>query len=153
MVDFPTILASALISLLVSVGVTEYRLSRTQSYEEQQEIDDWYSETAQITSNTQSMWRQKFTRGLEQGGSIPFEEIQRKAKLTASQIRTHIGAAGALEVDEEVVNSLEETAEACESLAEIMIHMNVTDEFREQGEEVVQQAGETEELALDHLQS
>ncbi|CAM2927934.1 hypothetical protein HASA104033_08670 [Halobacterium salinarum] len=71
--------------------------------------------------------------------------------LFQTQLTNHAAEANGVEVDEDVVDVVEETAEACRSVYEIRTHMNVLPEFEEQGRTAKQQAAELEEKALEKL--
>jgi len=151
MVDPATVATSAVVSALVALGSTEYQLRRKRSFSTEDEVQEWYSEAVRIVSETQSMWRQKYVQPMNENRTGSFEETQRKMKLTASQIRGHIGEGQSLDVDDEVIEALRSTAEKCESVSNLTIHMNVTDEFERKGNEVIDQAEEAEQLALEHI--
>jgi hypothetical protein len=51
---------SGLVSFLVALGTTEYRLRRKQSVEDEAEVNEWYSETASIASDVQNIWESDY---------------------------------------------------------------------------------------------
>ena len=155
MVDVATMAASASLSLVVSILASlvafEYRFRREMSHEESQEVKDWYAEAAQLANSVQRTWRTKFEGPHERGSFSGFDEIQKEMNLSASQLSRHASKSQNLDVDEEVVNALSTTADRCRDVHDLRIHMNVMDEFKQEGRQMIEQANELEEKALDRL--
>ena len=151
MVDAVSVGASAIVSLLVALGTTEYRLRRAQSVEESAEIENWYIEAAQLASRLQKTWRQKFEKPMQENTFSGYDEVQSKMNLMAGQLNSHASEAQGKDVDEAVVNALDETANACEKVYQIHIHLNSQPEFREKGNQAVEKAEKLEELALANV--
>lgn len=151
MVDVVSIALSAGISVAVSLASVEYRIRRSRSIEQDDEVSEWYADAASFANKVQSTWETKFERPHEESQFMSFDEVQREMNLFQSQLTNHASDAKGLQVDEEVVSQVEDTAEACREVYEIRTHMNVLPEFKEAGREVREQAERLEELALEKL--
>lgn len=146
-------LVSGIISFVVALGVTEYRLRRKQSVESKAEINEWYSDTASIASDVRNLWKSDYERIIsdERKGRVKYSEIQRAIKLRSKQINTHIADASSLSIDEEVVDELEDLKDRCSALAQATTAMGPNTEFQDRGREMVDKATRVEEIALDRI--
>ncbi|WP_339105951.1 hypothetical protein [Haloterrigena salinisoli] len=152
MVAVETIVTSAGVSLVVSLAAFEYRHRRERSYEDRQEIESWYAETAELARQVQQTWRRKYKRPSENGAFADFDEIKKEMNLYASQLSSHASGSADLEVDQSVVDDLEETADYCRDLYDTRISVGSgAEEFDEVGEKVVGKAEELQEEALKHI--
>ena len=151
MVAVDSLVASAVVSAIVALIATEYRLRRTQSVEQSAEIEEWYVEAAQLASRLQRTWRQKFEKPVQEGGFTGFDEVKSEMNLIASQLNGHASEAQGQDVDQQVVEALDETANACQRISRTRVHMNVLPEFEERGEEVIENAEELERKALNNI--
>lgn len=151
MVDAVSISASAIVSLVVALGTTEYRLRRIQSVEESAEIDEWYVEAAQLASRLQKTWRRKYEKPMQEGGFTGYDEVQSEMNLMGSQLSGHASEAEGKDVDESVVQALDETADVCQEIYRVNVHLNVKQEFEEKGNKVMKKADNLEEVALANV--
>lgn len=148
----PTVV-SGIVSFVVALGITEYRLKREQSVESEAEINEWYSDTASIASDVRNIWESDYERVVsdERKGHVKYSELQRAIKLRSKQINTHIADSSSLNVDEEVVDELEELKDKCSALAEAVTSMGPNTEFKDRGRKMVEKAKTVEEVALDKI--
>lgn len=152
MVNLETIAVSAVVSLVVSLVSFEYRFRRERGLKESDEVNSWYAESAQLGSSVQNTWRRKFVRPNERGTFTSFDEVQREMNLLSNQISRHADEGETLDVDDEVITTLRETANACREVYDIRIHSNSMDQFKNSGQEAVEQAAKTEEVAFKRIQ-
>lgn len=143
----PTIVAG-IISFIVALGTTEYRLRREQSEEAKQEVIDWYSDTANIATDIQEIWDQEYERKYEQGGLIKYSEIQRSLKLRSKQINSHIGEGKSIDVDDGLIEEVRELSGLCTSLADVPTGLGDNSQFRDMGREISEKASAVEDEAL-----
>jgi hypothetical protein len=141
-------IASAIVSVIVAFIATEYRLRRTQSVEESADIEEWYIEAAQLASRLQRSWRQKFENPVQEGNFGGYDEIKSEMNLMSGQLNRHASKAQGVDVDENVIALLDETANICQHISQLHIHLNVLPEFREEGNKLVDKAEELEQKAL-----
>jgi hypothetical protein len=151
MVDPVSIIASVVASVIASLAVVEYRFQREDIRESSQEIENWYSDAAELGRDVQTTWQTKFQRPNRDDGPIEYDEVQREMNLYSNQLSNHASQAASLDVSEDVVSALEETAQACRGVYEIHTHSHSQPEFEDQGEVLMEAAGELEELALSEL--
>lgn len=151
MVDFVSILTSVVVSVAASVAVVEYRYHREDVRESSQEIESWYSESAELGRAVQNTWRNKFERPNRDNGGVNFDEIQREMNLYSNQLSNHASQAASLEVSDEVTQALEDTAQACREVYELPVHLNSKPSFEEQGDKIMEAANHLEEVALSQL--
>jgi len=151
MVDAVSVVLSAVVSVAVSLASVEYRIRRSRSIEQDNEVSEWYADAASYGNKIQSTWETKFERPHEDNQFMSFDEVQREMNLFQSQLTNHAAEAGGLQVDEDVVEQVEQTAEACREVYEIRVHSNVMSEFKETGRTAKAEAQELEEMGLDRL--
>lgn len=155
MVDIASVLASVGTSVIVSVAasllVVEYRYKREDVREAAQQRDDWYAEAAELGRAVQNTWRTKFQRPYNNDEGFNSDELQREMNLYQSQLSTHASQAAHLDVAEDVVEALEETADACREVYAIRTHMNDGPDFQATGETVTEAANRLEARALAEL--
>ena len=151
MVTADSLVASVVVSAVVALLATEYRLRRTQSVEESAEIEEWYIEAAQLANRLQRTWRQKFETPVQNGNFGGYDEIKSEMNLISSQLNSHASEAQGLDVDESVVEALDKTASTCQQISRTRTHLNVLPEFEEKGTEAMDRAGELERKALENL--
>lgn len=151
MVTADSLVASAVVSAVVALLATEYRLRRTQSVEESAEIEEWYTEATQLANRLQRTWRQKFETPVQNGNFGGYDEIKSEMNLISSQLNSHASEAQGLDVDESVVEALDKTASTCQQISRTRTHLNVLPEFEEKGIEAMDKAGELERKALENL--
>lgn len=144
---------SGLVSFLVALGTTEYRLRRKQSVEDKAEVNDWYSETASIASDVQNIWENDYERIVsdERKGRVDYDELQRVIKLRSKQMNTHIADSSSLDVDGDVVEELEQLKDKSSALSQTITSIGSNTEFRDRGREMVEKAKNVEEVALDQI--
>lgn len=141
-------LVAGVVSFLVALGTTEYRMKREQTIDAQQEIQSWYADTAQVASNVQIFWKNEYEEKRGGEGTVHYDEIQRRIKLLSRQITNHISDAKSVNVDQDIVDELEELSRLCSALHDIRISLGSHTEFKEQGREMVEQAEDVEEQVL-----
>ena len=146
----PTTVAGV-VSFLVALGTTEYRLRREQTVETKKQVQSWYAETAQLASNVRILWKNEYEEKTNGDGMIQYDEIKRQMKLRGRQINGNIGESKSVEVDQDVVDELEELGRLCSSLSDVLTRMGTNEDFRERGREIVGQAEKVEELSLAEL--
>lgn len=151
MVTIESILASAVVSAVVALGTSEYRLRRKQSVKKSNETNEWYTEAAQLASRLQRTWRQKFEIPVQGGGFTGYDEVQKEMSLMHSQLNGHASKAQGKNVNQEVVDALDDTANSCQRISNITTHMSVRPEFEEKGDEAVKKAEELETKALKNI--
>lgn len=144
---------SGLVSFLVALGTTEYRLRRKQSVEDEAEVNEWYSETASIASDVQNIWESDYERIVsdERKGRVDYDELQRVIKLRSKQMNTHIADSSSLDVDGDVVEELEQLKDKSSALSQTITSIGSNTEFRDRGREMVEKAKNVEEVALDQI--
>lgn len=144
---------SGLVSFLVALGTTEYRLRRKQSVEDKAEINEWYSETASMASDVQNIWESDYERIVsdERKGRVDYDELQRVIKLRSKQINAHIAESSSLDVDEGVVEELEQLKDKSSALSQTITSIGNNTEFRDRGREMVEKAKNVENAALDQI--
>mgnify|MGYP006279405795 CR=1 FL=1 len=140
---------AGLVSFLVALITTEYRLRRKQSVESQNEVQEWYAEAAQSASDIELIWENEYEVKRENGAAASFDEITRRMKMRGRQVNSHVGEAKSIDVDQELVEELEELSRLCSSLSDIPTGLGKNTEYRDRGREIADEAQTVEELALE----
>ncbi|KZX49532.1 hypothetical protein [Haloarcula sp. K1] len=148
MVDWVTILFSASLSVslsaIASMGLTEYRLKREQSVEEANEIDEWYTKSAEYAADVRRSWQRIFDT--PEGQAANLSELQSEMSLLEGQISRHASEGEQLGVDEEPIEALDRLADECRRTAEHRTHINSYPEFEEFRQETLDAVEELEEV-------
>lgn len=144
-------LVAGVVSFLVALGTTEYRMKREQTVDAQQEIQSWYADTAQLASTIQILWKNEYEEKHAERGPIRHDEIQRQMKLLSRQVTNHISDSKSVNVDQNIVDGLEELSRLCSSLQDVRIGLNEREEFRVKGREMVEHAEDIEEQVLSKI--
>ncbi|TQQ83610.1 hypothetical protein EGH24_02120 [Halonotius terrestris] len=129
MVDWLTVLASGLLSFIVSIASFEVRLRREQSVEESAEVEDWYTETAAHAAEVRRTWQRLWDSPEHPGSNLT--EISSQMGLFERQISRHASSGEQLDVDPDVVDALDALAEECRKPSEHSFHSNSNSEFVE----------------------
>lgn len=129
MVDWLTVLASGLLSFVVSIASFEVRLRREQSVEKSAEVEDWYTETAAHAAEVRRTWQRLWDSPEHPGSNLT--EISNQMGLFERQISRHASSGEQLDVDPNVVDALDVLAEECRKPSEHSFHSNSDSEFIE----------------------
>lgn len=135
MVDWATIGASVVLSVLGSVAVTEYQLRRKRSVEADVELEEWYTDSAAYAAEVRRTWQRLFDNPQSPGGNL--SELQGELNLLEGQISRHASIGEQLGADQEVVAALDELAKACRRPAGHTVHVNSNSDFMEFREDVL----------------
>lgn len=147
-----TVIISAVVSVFVSFITFEYRFRRERSHEEKQEVREWYSESAELARKVQRTWQRKYVRPKNsKRSSASYDEVQKKMNLYATQLSGHASESTNLDVDEEIVGLLEETANCCEDLYNIRLSLNGYTEFDENGDRLEDLTEKLQKEAVERL--
>lgn len=144
-----TFVASIIGSIIVALLTTEYRIRRSQSVEESQAEQEWYSDAANLGRQVRRQWERNFEEPDEAFSA--YDEMRSKMNLLADQIETHAGNASGLDVSEEVVEKLEETASACRRVHDARTSIGNVEDFTDAGSQAKQKANELEDVAMERL--
>ena len=136
--------ASAIVSVVVSIITTEYRLRRKQTVSEQQENEDWQRQAVQFGREVRRKWQRDYEEHRKHFTS--FDEMKREMKILANQLDTHANEGEDRDVDDEVVEKLRACASACRTLSQVRVSSNRTP-WEEAGEAVKDTAEDLEEIA------
>jgi len=143
MVDWATIGASVVLSVIGSVFLTEYRLRRERSVEEVAELEDWYDDSVGLAAEARRNWQRLFDT--PQKPESNFTELKNEMSLLEGQISRHASAGEQLGADSETINALDQLAAECRRAGKHQIHMNSLPEFEEFRDNILAKVEEVEE--------
>lgn len=147
--DPTTFVVSLAGSVIVALVTTEYRIRRSKSVEQSQAEEDWYAEAANLGRQVRRQWERNY-EGVE-GSFTEYDEMRSKMNLLADQIDTHAGNASGMDVSEDIVDKLEETASACRRVHDARTSLGDIEDFTEAGEEAKNRANELEDSAMEEV--
>lgn len=146
MVEFASLLASAVISAVVALVVTEYQLRRKKSLEEASELADWYDQSERFANDVRKALERHRDEPTE---GINFEGLQNEMNLLEHQISSHANEGSVNGTSPEVIKALEHLADACNGAASETIHLNCLEEFEEHYDTIREAANSVEESVRD----
>lgn len=135
MVDWATIGASVVLSVIGSIVVTEFRLRRERSVEEAVELEQWYTDSAAYAAEVRRIWQRLFDGPDNPGANL--SELQSELSLLEGQISRHASTGEQLGADQAVITALDELAAACRRPVEHTLHVNSGSDFVEFRQEVI----------------
>lgn len=138
MVDFATVLASILSSVLVA----EVRLRRKLSVEASQEVVEWYDQTAAYAAQIRRLWQRQWD--LDQSRAN-FGELASNINLLESEMSRHASEGEQLDVDQGVVEALDDVTDSCRDVSDHSQYINDTEEINEYREDMLDAVSELEE--------
>lgn len=150
--DLPyTQLFTHILTFLIGLAVSEFKIRRTQTVEEQKEVKDWYTNTAELARDIRILWESEYE---DNSYAIQYDEIKKQMKLRGRKAHKHISSSAAKDIDQELVDELDDLGRLCKSLSDIFIGIggDSSDEFKEKGEEIIKQAEKVEDLSLEKSQ-
>ena len=147
MVEFASLLASAAISAVVALVVTEYQLHRKKSLEEASELADWYDQSERFANDVRKALERHQNKPTE--GNIDFEGLQNEMDLLEHQISSHANEGSVNGTSPEVIKALEHLADACNRATSERIHLNSLEEFKEHYDKIREAANSVEESVRD----
>jgi len=130
MVDWATVIASVVLSVIGSVLVTEFQIRRELSVEESQETDDWYNQTAAYAAEVRRLWQRQWDRSDQP--KINFSELSGELSLLEGQMSRHASDGEQLTgVDQDIVGALDEVANNCRAMSEHSTYVGDEDDIEE----------------------
>lgn len=134
MVDWATVGASVLLSVVGSIVVTEYQLQRESSIEESEEIENWYNKSASLAGQVQRSWARMFEDA--EMAEMNLSELQSEMSLLEDQISRHATEGERLDANSDVISALDNLAEECRSVSELPLHMDSSSDFSDRSEDI-----------------
>jgi soluble cytochrome b562 len=144
MVDWTTIILSVLLatvaSIITSLATTEYRIRRENSVEQSEEVEKWYREAKEYSSEVKKRWRRSYDIT-----NPDIKEIKNEMDLFAGQISSHATKGESLKVDKQVISALDDLAEECKVASKTRATMGSKSKFDDVRDSIFETADKVEE--------